>query len=101
MGATDYVFKTRLYGFFRSPGDRREAGERAERKKAEEALRESEASLREQAKLLSLTHDAIFVRDPRNDKVLEPGRRRATAGRSTKRLARWRTSCLRRRPGAL
>ena len=66
MGATDYVFKTRLSRI--GPSVRRalrEAGERAERKKAEEALRESEASLREQAKLLSLTHDAIFVRDPK------------------------------------
>ncbi len=64
MGATDYVFKTRLSRI--GPSVRRalrEAGERAERKKAEEALRQSEASLREQAKLLSLTHDAIFVRD--------------------------------------
>ena len=38
--------------------------EMAERREAELNLRISEASYREQADLLDLTHDAIFVRDP-------------------------------------
>jgi PAS domain S-box-containing protein len=57
MGATDYVLKHRLSRLV--PSVRRavrESNERAERKRAEETLRE-------QANLLSLTHDAIFVRD--------------------------------------
>jgi PAS domain S-box-containing protein len=57
IGATDYVLKTRLTRLV--PSVERalgEARERAERKRAEEMLRE-------QANLLNLTHDAIFVRD--------------------------------------
>jgi PAS domain S-box-containing protein len=57
IGATDYVLKTRLSRLV--PSVQRalsEARERAERKRAEETLRE-------QANLLNLTHDAIFVRD--------------------------------------
>ena len=56
IGATDYVLKTRLSRLV--PSVRRalgEARERTERKRAEETLRE-------QADLLNLTHDAIFVR---------------------------------------
>jgi PAS domain S-box-containing protein len=57
IGATDYVLKTRLTRLVPSVERAlREARERAERKRAEEMLRE-------QANLLSLTHDAIFVRD--------------------------------------
>lgn len=57
IGATDYVLKTRLARL--APAVHRalgEAGARADRKRAESALRE-------QANLLSLAHDAIFVRD--------------------------------------
>jgi PAS domain S-box-containing protein len=57
IGATDYVLKTRLSRLV--PSVQRalsEARERADRKRAEETLRE-------QANLLNLTHDAIFVRD--------------------------------------
>jgi PAS domain S-box-containing protein len=57
IGATDYVLKTRLSRLVPSVQRAlREARERAERKRAEETLRE-------QADLLNLTHDAIFVRD--------------------------------------
>jgi PAS domain S-box-containing protein len=57
IGATDYVLKTRLSRLVPSVERAlREARERAERKRAEEMLRE-------QANLLNLTHDAIFVRD--------------------------------------
>ena len=57
IGATDYVLKTRLSRLVPSAERAlREVRERAERKKAEETLRE-------QANLLNLTHDAIFVRD--------------------------------------
>src|ERR1700739_3066880 len=57
IGATDYVLKTRLSRLVPS-GQRafRAARERADRARAEETLRE-------QADLLNLTHDAIFVRD--------------------------------------
>ena len=57
MGATDYVFKTRLSRLVPAiHRAMREAGERTE-------LRRSEETLREQANLLNLTHDAIFVID--------------------------------------
>jgi PAS domain S-box-containing protein len=57
IGATDYVLKTRLSRLMPSVQRAlREARERADRKRAEETLRE-------QADLLNLTHDAIFVRD--------------------------------------
>src|SRR6202007_1169812 len=57
IGATDYVLKTRLSRLVPSVQRAlREARERAERQRAEETLRE-------QADLLNLTHDAIFVRD--------------------------------------
>ena len=66
-GATDYVLKTGLARL--APVVRRatrEVAERAERRKAEDALRRSEQvehNLRAQASLLDLTHDAIFVYD--------------------------------------
>jgi PAS domain S-box-containing protein len=57
IGATDYVLKTRLSRLVPSVQRAlREARERSERKRAEERLRE-------QADLLNLTHDAIFVRN--------------------------------------
>jgi PAS domain S-box-containing protein len=57
FGATDYVLKTQLSRLVPSVQRAlREAQERAERRRAEETLRE-------QADLLNLTHDAIFVRD--------------------------------------
>jgi PAS domain S-box-containing protein len=57
MGATDYVFKTKLSRLVPAiHRAMREAGERAE-------LLRSEEILREQANLLNLTHDAIFVMD--------------------------------------
>jgi PAS domain S-box-containing protein len=57
IGATDYVLKTRLSRLVPSVQRAlREARERAERKRAEQMLQE-------QANLLNLTHDAIFVRD--------------------------------------
>jgi PAS domain S-box-containing protein len=67
VGATDYVLKTRLTRLV--PAVRRslrEVQEKAERKKAEEALRRGEQvekALRAQASLLDLTHDAIFLYD--------------------------------------
>jgi PAS domain S-box-containing protein len=57
IGATDYVLKTRLSKLV--PAVRRALREKEERGKAEDALRQ----LREQARLLDLTHDAIFVWD--------------------------------------
>jgi PAS domain S-box-containing protein len=57
IGATDYVLKTRLSKLV--PAVRRALREKEERQKAEDALRQ----LREQARLLDLTHDAIFVWD--------------------------------------
>jgi PAS domain S-box-containing protein len=57
IGATDYVLKTglsKLAGVVQRA--LRESDERAERKRAEQTLRE-------QANLLNLTHDAIFVHD--------------------------------------
>ena len=57
IGATDYVLKPRLSRLVPSVQRAlREARERTDRKRAEETLRE-------QANLLNLTHDAIFVRD--------------------------------------
>jgi PAS domain S-box-containing protein len=57
MGATDYVFKTRLSRLVPAiHRAMREAGATSE-------LRRSEETLREQANLLSLTHDSIFVID--------------------------------------
>ena len=57
IGATDYVLKTRLSRLVPSVQRAlREARERTDRKRAEERLRQ-------QANLLNLTHDAIFVRD--------------------------------------
>ena len=54
IGATDYIVKTRLSRLVPAVQRAlREAGERAERKRAEETLRE-------QADLLGLTHDAIL-----------------------------------------
>lgn len=61
IGATDYVLKTRLPRL--APAVLRAARERAERRQAEAARKRAEETLREQAKLLDLTHDAIFVRD--------------------------------------
>jgi PAS domain S-box-containing protein len=64
IGATDYVLKTHLPRLAPSVlRALREARERAERKKAEEARRQAEETLRAQADLLNLTHDAIYVRD--------------------------------------
>jgi two-component system, LuxR family, sensor kinase FixL len=57
IGATDYVLKTRLSKLV--PAVRRALREKEERQKAEDALRQ----LQEQARLLDLTHDAIFVWD--------------------------------------
>jgi PAS domain S-box-containing protein len=57
IGATDYVLKTRLSKLV--PAVRRALREKEERQKGEDALRQ----LREQARLLDLTHDAIFVWD--------------------------------------
>ena len=57
IGATDYILKTRLSRLVPAiHRARREAEARTE-------LRRSEETLREQASLLSLTHDAIYVRD--------------------------------------
>ena len=57
IGATDYILKTRLSRLVPAiHRARREAEARTE-------LRCSEEALREQASLLSLTHDAIYVRD--------------------------------------
>ena len=57
IGATDYVLKPRLSRLVPSVQRAlREARERTDRKRAEETLRE-------QADLLNLTRDAIFVRD--------------------------------------
>src|SRR5262249_20731422 len=59
--ATDYVLKTRLVpAVLRAL---RAARDRAERRQAEAARERAEEMLREQASLLDLTHDAIFVRD--------------------------------------
>ncbi len=56
-GATDYVLKSRLSRLTPAVNRAlREAGDRAQRKRAEDILQE-------QADLLDLTHDAIFVRD--------------------------------------
>ena len=64
VGATDYVLKSGLSRLVPSVQRAlRESSERAELRRSEEALRQNEAHLREQANLLSLTHDAIFVRD--------------------------------------
>jgi PAS domain S-box-containing protein len=57
IGATDYVLKTRLSKLV--PAVRRALREKEERQKAGDALRQ----LQEQARLLDLTHDAIFVWD--------------------------------------
>ncbi len=88
IGATDYVLKTRLSRLV--PSVRRalrEAREKAERKRAEETLRE-------QANLLDLTHDAIFVRDI--DGVItywNRARRSCTGGRPRKPKATLLVSC--------
>jgi PAS domain S-box-containing protein len=63
-GATDYVLKdhlSRLVPVVRRALD--EAAERAARRQAEQAHRQSEERLREQAALLDLTHEAVFVQD--------------------------------------
>jgi hypothetical protein len=57
IGATDYVLKTRLARLV--PSVQRALGEGRERAE----LRRAEAVLREQANLLNLTHDTIFVMD--------------------------------------
>jgi PAS domain S-box-containing protein len=57
IGATDYVLKSRLSKLV--PAVLRALREKEERQKADDALRQ----LREQARLLDLTHDAIFVWD--------------------------------------
>ncbi|HEX4407694.1 MAG TPA: ATP-binding protein [Xanthobacteraceae bacterium] len=57
IGATDYVVKTRLSKLV--PSVRRALREKEERQRAESAV----LQLREQARLLNLTHDAIFVWD--------------------------------------
>ena len=64
IGATDYVLKTRLPRLAPSVlRALREARERAERRKAEDARSQAEETLRAQADLLNLTHDAIYVRN--------------------------------------
>ena len=64
IGATDYVFKTRLSRLVPSVQRAlREARARAESSKVEEARKQAEKTLRAQADLLNLTHDAIYVRD--------------------------------------
>jgi PAS domain S-box-containing protein len=64
IGATDYVLKTRLPRLVPSVQRAlREARARAESSKVEEARKQAEKTLRAQADLLNLTHDAIYVRD--------------------------------------
>ena len=63
-GATDYVLKSRMSRLV--PSIRRalrEAREQAELRRSEAALRQNDAHSRQQGDLLSLTHDAILVRD--------------------------------------
>ena len=72
-GATDYVLKHRLLRL--APAvDRalREATERSERQRAEEAMRESEHKYRE---LFECLGDAAFLADERSGKIIDTNRR--------------------------
>ncbi len=71
-GATDYVLKHRLMRLIPAV-DRalREANERAERERAEEAMRQSEHKYRELFESLS---DAAFVADEQSGKIIDTNR---------------------------
>ena len=71
-GATDYVLKHRLMRLIPAV-DRalREANERAERERAEEAMRQSEHKYRELFESLS---DAAFVSDEQSGKIIDTNR---------------------------
>ena len=71
-GATDYVLKHRLMRLIPAV-DRalREANERAERERAEEAMRQSEYKYRELFESLS---DAAFVADEQSGKIIDTNR---------------------------
>jgi two-component system, cell cycle sensor histidine kinase and response regulator CckA len=63
-GAHDYIIKGNLVRLIPAiERELREAQERAKRRTAEQALRESEQKIREQANLIDVVSDAIFVRD--------------------------------------
>ncbi|MBE9010989.1 response regulator [Pseudanabaenaceae cyanobacterium LEGE 13415] len=63
-GAHDCITKGRLARLVPAVDrELREAEERQKRREAEQALRESERKIREQAALIDITSDAIFVRD--------------------------------------
>jgi PAS domain S-box-containing protein len=75
-GATDYVLKHRLMRLIPAV-DRalREAEERAERDRAEEAMRQSEHKYRELFECLS---DAAFLADEQSGKIIDANRRAET-----------------------
>lgn len=63
-GAHDYITKGRLARLVPAVDrELREAQERQKRREAEQALQDSERKIREQAALIDITSDAIFVRD--------------------------------------
>ena len=72
-GATDYVLKHRLMRLIPAV-DRAlcEAGERAERVRAEEAMRQSEYKYRE---LFECLNDAAFLADEQTGKIIDTNRR--------------------------
>ncbi len=72
-GATDYVLKHQLMRLIPAV-DRalREAGERAERVRAEEAMRQSEHKYRE---LFECLNDAAFLADEQTGKIIDTNRR--------------------------
>jgi PAS domain S-box-containing protein len=72
-GATDYVLKHRLMRLIPAV-DRalREVGDRAERKRAEEAMRQSEHKYRE---LFESLDDAAFLADEQSGKIIDTNRR--------------------------
>ena len=75
-GATDYVLKHRLMRLIPA-ADRalREAGERAERVRAEEAMRQSEHKYRE---LFESLNDPAFLADEPTGKIIDTNRRAET-----------------------
>src|SRR5688572_4881166 len=75
-GATDYVLKHRLMRLIPA-ADRalREAGERAERARADEAMRQSEHKYRE---LFESLNDAAFLADEQSGKIIDTNRRAET-----------------------